>query len=153
MGLQASQDTAPAAALRCSQASRCAPPCPQRRQPGLGYRSVLLKGGLCRDLGSSQTGSNTPQHLRGPQSWSLGRPSGTSGCFPNPRPPSPEPRCALTPGAGAGSSSGPRCQCHPHARVGITVLAVPNNATAPWQRERQARYKSFSETYSKSTLR
>lgn len=160
------ESTAPAPALHHSQASRCPPPCPQHR-PGLAWAARtwlllhILKGELRRDLGSGQTGGETPWHLLGLPSWSLGRPSGTTGCFLNPTSHLPK---ALT-------SSRARCQrweppwapgrrpakpvgrCHPHANAGSIVLAIPNDATAPWQQERQARHKSFSETHSKSELR
>lgn len=71
------------------QVSHCQPHslqhCPELEWAlGLDYCSILLEGELHRDLGSCQTGSETPWHFLGLPSWSPGTPSGTTVCFLHP---------------------------------------------------------------------
>lgn len=112
------------------------------------------------ERGTAQRPGERPNWMRDPME-PPGRPSGTTSCFLNPT--SHRPKALTCSRAGCQRweppwplgyhPAKPVCRCHSQARASSTVPTVPNNATGPWQRERQARHKSFSETDSKSALR
>lgn len=164
------ESTAPATALHHSQAPRGPPPCPQHR-PGLVWATGAWLLLHIAERETAQRPGEQPNWQRDPTA-----PPGTpelvageilSDCqlLPKPHQPCPQSPDLLlrqVPALGAALGSGlPPCKargtlagrCHLHARAGSTVLAVPNDAMAPGQWERQACHKSFSETHSKSALR
>lgn len=148
----------------------CPPPCPQHR-PGLVWaartwpllrvaeRETAQRPGEQPNWQRDPTAPpSTPELVAGETLWDCR-------LLPKPRQPSPQSPDALScwvPALGAALGSGlPPCKaggtpvggcCLPTC-PSSAVLAVPNAATAPWQQERQARHKSFSETHSKSALR